>query len=241
MENNFAVDVKNLTKKFGKFLAVDNIELKIKKGEIYGFLGPNGAGKTTIIRMLCGILLPTNGEGKVIGFDIMKEPEEIKKSIGYVSQKFSLYDDLTVEENLKFYSKIYGVNSRERIEKILEDLDLKDKKNFPTKNLPAGFKQRLSLACAITHKPSILFLDEPTSSTDPVFRRNFWEIIYKIAKEKTTILLTTHYLDEAEFCERVCLIYKGEKIAEGKTTELKEKYKKNSLEEIFIYLVEKNL
>ena len=241
MENSFAIDVNNLTKRFGRFLAVGNIELKIKKGEIYGFLGPNGAGKTTTIRMLCGILLPTNGEGKVAGFDIMKEPEEIKKSIGYVSQKFSLYEDLKVEENIKFYSKIYGVNIKERLEKILETLDLKDKRAFLTKNLPAGFKQRLALACAITHKPSILFLDEPTSSTDPLFRRNFWEIIYKISEEGTTILLTTHYLDEAEFCERVCLIYKGKKIAEGKPTEIKERYSKNSLEEVFIHLTEENL
>ncbi len=224
MENNLIINVETLTKKFGNFIAVDNIELKIKKGEIFGLLGPNGAGKTTTMRMLCGLLLPTSANGYVNNFDIMKEPEKIKKTIGYVSQKFSLYEDLTLEENVNFFGGIYKVKGKERKEFVLQMLALEDKKNETVKLLSLGIKQRVALACAILHKPSILFLDEPTSGTDPNFKRSFWEIIYEMAKEGTTIILTTHYLDEALFCENLALIFKGKIIASGKPVELKEKY-----------------
>lgn len=241
MKNNLVINVKNLTKKFGKFIAVDSIELKIKEGEIFGILGPNGAGKTTTIRMLCGLLLPTSGEGTVNGFDIMKEPEEIKKSIGYVSQKFSLYDDLTLKENLNFYSGIYKVKDFEKKEKIIKALGLSNYKDKITGELPLGIKQRLALTCAIMHNPKILFLDEPTSGTDPVYRRSFWEIIYELSGKGTTIILTTHYLEEASFCQRICLFFKGKIISEGSPLYLKEKYGKNKLEEVFISALEENL
>lgn len=241
MENNFSVNVKNLTKKFGNFTAVDNIELKIKKGEIFGILGPNGAGKTTTIRMLCGLLIPSSGKGTVNNFDIIKEPEEIKKSIGYVCQKFSLYDDLSPLENLNFYAGIYKVKNLEKRDEILKYLDLFEYKDKTTRELPLGIKQRLALGCAIMHEPKILFLDEPTSGTDPIYRRSFWELIYDLSKNGTTIILTTHYLEEASFCERVCLFFKGKIILEGSPFFIKEKYKKNTLEEVFLSVLEENL
>jgi ABC-2 type transport system ATP-binding protein len=222
-----AVKVRGLTKKFKDFTAVDNIDLTIKKGEIFGFLGPNGAGKSTTIKMLCGLLLPTVGEGFVGGFDIMKESEEIKKNIGYMSQKFSLYDDLTVEENINFFSGIYGVaNSRkkERLEWVLEMAELQDRRKAVTKTLPGGFKQRLALGCAILHEPPIIFLDEPTSGVDPISRRNFWNLINEMSKAGITIFVTTHYMDEADYCNRLALIYRGRIIAEGTPNELKQKY-----------------
>ena len=223
----FAVKVRGLTKRFGDFVAVDNIDLTIKKGEIFGFLGPNGAGKSTTIKMLCGLLLPTGGNGSVGGFDIMKESEEIKKNIGYMSQKFSLYDDLTVEENINFFSGIYGVlknRRKERMEWVLEMANLKDRKSAITKTLPGGFKQRLALGCAILHEPPIIFLDEPTSGVDPISRRNFWNLINGMSKAGTTVFVTTHYMDEADYCNRLALIYRGKLIAEGTPNELKQKY-----------------
>lgn len=237
MENEFVINVKNLRKKFGSFKAVDGIELKIRKGEIFGILGPNGAGKTTTIRMLCGLLLPTSGEGAVNGFDIMRHPEEIKKTIGYVSQKFSLYEDLTLSENLNFYSGIYKVKEREIKNWVKKKLELEDYENKEVKELPLGIKQRLALGCAIMHKPKILFLDEPTSGTDPFYRRSFWEIIYMMSREGISVILTTHYLDEAEFCENISLIFKGKIIAGGRPSELKEKYKKKNLEDVFVHLI----
>lgn len=222
-----AVKVRGLTKRFGDFTAVDTVDLSIKKGEIFGFLGPNGAGKSTTIKMLCGLLLPTGGEGSVNGFDIMKESEEIKKNIGYMSQKFSLYDDLTVEENIHFFSGIYGVaNSRkkERLEWVLEMAGLQDKRKALTKTLPGGFKQRLALGCAILHEPPIIFLDEPTSGVDPISRRNFWNLINEMSKAGITIFVTTHYMDEADYCNRLALIYRGKIIAEGTPNEMKQKY-----------------
>ncbi len=222
-----AVKVRGLTKRFGDFTAVDTIDLSIKKGEIFGFLGPNGAGKSTTIKMLCGLLLPTGGEGSVGGFDIMKESEEIKKNIGYMSQKFSLYDDLTVEENIRFFSGIYGVaNSRkkERLKWVLEMAGLQDRIKAVTKTLPGGFKQRLALGCAILHEPPIIFLDEPTSGVDPISRRNFWNLINEMSKAGTTIFVTTHYMDEADYCNRLALIYRGKIIAEGTPNEMKQKY-----------------
>jgi len=227
IRSSIAVKVRGLTKRFGDFTAVDNIDLNIKKGEIFGFLGPNGAGKSTTIKMLCGLLLPTAGEGSVGGWDIMKESEEIKKNIGYMSQKFSLYDDLTVEENIHFFSGIYGVsNSRkkERLEWVLEMAELHDRRKAVTKTLPGGFKQRLALGCAILHEPPIIFLDEPTSGVDPLSRRNFWNLINEMSKAGITIFVTTHYMDEADYCNRLALIYRGGIIAEGTPNELKQKY-----------------
>jgi len=227
IRSTIALRVRGLTKKFGDFTAVDHIDLNIKKGEIFGFLGPNGAGKSTTMKMLCGLLLPSGGSGSVGGFDIMKESEEIKKNIGYMSQKFSLYDDLTIAENINFFSGIYGVDKnrkRARMEWVLEMAGLQDRRNALTKVLPGGFKQRLALGCAILHEPPMLFLDEPTSGVDPISRRNFWNLIYEMSNAGTTIFVTTHYMDEADYCNRLALIYRGRIIAEGTPNELKQKY-----------------
>ena len=230
-----AVRVEGLTRRFGDFTAVDNISLAIEKGEIFGFLGPNGAGKSTTIKMLCGLLQPSGGKGFVGGNDITTESEEIKKHIGYMSQKFSLYDDLTVEENINFFSGIYKVSrekKRGRMEWVLEMSGLKDRRNSVTKTLPGGFKQRLALGCAILHEPPILFLDEPTSGVDPISRRNFWDLIYEMARKGTTIFVTTHYMDEADYCDRLALIYRGRVIAEGTPGEMRRKYMKRDVLEI---------
>lgn len=232
---DIAVKIEGLIKKFGDFVAVDSISLAVKRGEVFGFLGPNGAGKSTTIKMLCGLLLPTSGNGFVAGYDIMKESEEIKKTIGYMSQKFSLYDDLTVEENISFFSGIYGVsNSRkkERMEWVLEMAGLKDRKDAITRTLPGGFKQRLALGCAVLHEPPIIFLDEPTSGVDPISRRNFWNLIYDMSKAGTTIFVTTHYMDEADYCDRLALIYRGKIIAEGTPYELRKEHMKQNVLEI---------
>ena len=223
----WAVEIKELVKSFGSFTAVDHISLKVKKGEIFGFLGPNGAGKSTTIRMLCAILMPTAGEGRVGGFDIYREPEKIKQNIGYMSQKFSLYEDLTVEENLDFYSGIYRLSKKtkaERKEWALEMASLKDRRNSLTQTLAGGWKQRLALGCAILHQPSILFLDEPTSGVDPLSRRHFWDLIYEMAMREVTVFVTTHYMDEAEYCDRLALIDEGKIIALGTPAEMKTHY-----------------
>jgi len=227
MRSTIAVKVRGLTKRFGDFVAVDSLDLTIRKGEIFGFLGPNGAGKSTTIKMLCGLLLPTKGEGSVGGFDIAKQAEEIKAGIGYMSQKFSLYDDLTVEENIHFFSGIYGVeqsSKKERLEWAVEMAGLKDRRKDLTRTLPGGFKQRLALGCAILHEPQIIFLDEPTSGVDPISRRNFWNLINEMSKAGVTVFVTTHYMDEADYCNRLALIYRGRIIAEGTPNELKQKY-----------------
>jgi ABC-2 type transport system ATP-binding protein len=233
--NNIAVIVKDLRRTFGEFVAVDNISLNVKKGEIFGFLGPNGAGKSTTIRMLCGLLMPTGGAGTVGGYDIIKQSEEIKKIIGYMSQRFSLYDDLTVEENITFFGGVYNVpkeKKNERKEWILEMAGLKDKRSAITKTLAGGFKQRLALGCAILHEPPILFLDEPTSGVDPVSRRNFWHLIGEMSEAGTTVFVTTHYMDEADYCDRLALIYRGKIIAEGTPNELRQKYMQRDVLEI---------
>jgi ABC-2 type transport system ATP-binding protein len=222
-----AVEVEDLAKTFGPFTAVDRINLSVKKGEIFGFLGPNGAGKSTTIRMLCGILTPSSGRGKVAGFDIYKETEKIKQSIGYMSQKFSLYEDLTIEENLDFYSGIYTISPkilRERKDWALQMAGLQDRRDSLTRNLAGGWKQRLALGCAILHEPSILFLDEPTSGVDPLSRRRFWDLIYEMAHRGVTIFVTTHYMDEAEYCDRLALINQGKIVALGTPAELKTEY-----------------
>lgn len=222
-----AIEVKNLTKKFGHFLAVDNISFTVEKGEIFGFLGANGAGKSTTIRMLCGLLSSTSGTAKVAGYDINTEDEKIKENIGYMSQKFSLYDDLTVEENIEFFGGIYKLKNKhlqDRKKWALETADLKGKENRLTKDLPGGWKQRLALSCALLHQPKIVFLDEPTGSVDPISRRNFWELINTLSEQHITIFVTTHYLDEAEYCNDIMLIHNGKIIAGGSPNELKTKY-----------------
>ena len=218
------VEVEDLVKRFGDFVAVDHIRFQVERGEIFGFLGPNGAGKSTTIRMLCGLLMPTSGKGRVAGFDLMEEPEKIKAAIGYMSQKFSLYDDLTVLENLRFFGGIYGLSGsfqREREEQVLERVGLRDLRDRITRTLAVGWKQRLALGCSILHEPSILFLDEPTSGVDPISRRNFWVLIQEMAERGVTIFVTTHYMDEAEYCSRLALIYQGKMIALGTPSELK--------------------
>jgi ABC-2 type transport system ATP-binding protein len=226
MDASEAVHVENLRRNFGAFTAVDGIDLRVSKGEIFGFLGPNGAGKSTTIRMLCGLLMPTGGKGTVAGFDIVRQPEEIKKRIGYMSQKFSLYEDLTVSQNIDFFTGIYGVSKEKRKARkdwVLEMAGLEDRKDSLTKALAGGFKQRLALGCAILHEPPILFLDEPTSGVDPLSRRNFWSLIYSMSRSGVTVFVTTHYMDEAEYCDRLALIYKGKIVAEGRPADLKER------------------
>ena len=217
-KNGLAIQVMGLTKKFGDFIAVNNISFEVPRGEIFGFLGPNGAGKTTTIRMLLGLLTPTSGSAKVIGYDVVKESEALRKRIGYMSQKFSLYNDLTVEENLNFYGGVYGVRGRklrERKKYILEMAGLIRRERELTKNLSGGWKQRLALGVAIIHEPEVLFLDEPTAGVDPISRRAFWELIYELAEEGTTILVTTHYMDEAEHCQNLVFIQRGNLVAKG--------------------------
>ena len=222
----FSVEVDDLVKSFGSFVAVDHIHVQVEQGEIFGFLGPNGAGKSTTIRMLCGLLLPTSGRGRVAGFDLVKEPEKIKQAIGYMSQKFSLYDDLTVIENLHFFGGIYGLSGssqREREDQVLERVGLTELRERITRELAVGWKQRLALGCSILHHPSILFLDEPTSGVDPISRRNFWGLIQQMGERGVTTFVTTHYMDEAEYCGRLALIYSGKIIATGSPSELKTK------------------
>ena len=212
------VYVKDLKKKFGRFTAVDGISFSVKTGEIFGFLGPNGAGKSTTIRMLCGIITPTSGEGRVAGYDIFTEHEEVKHSIGYMSQKFSLYEDMTPFENIRFYLGIYSVPTdmwNERIEWALDMTRLKDVSDRLTRELPTGWRQRLALGCALIHKPEILFLDEPTSGVDPITRRHFWEFIKHLTLEGITVFVTTHYMDEARNCGRIAMINEGKIVASG--------------------------
>jgi len=219
-----AVHIENLVKRFGDFVAVDNVSIDVAQGEIFGFLGPNGAGKSTTIRILCGLLAPTSGQATVGGCDVATQPEEIKKNIGYMSQKFSLYDDLTVEENIEFFGGVYGVppeRLRARRDYVLKMAGLEDKRTTMTRLLSGGWKQRLALGCAILHEPPILFLDEPTSGVDPIARRNFWHLIYELSTAGHTVFVTTHYMDEAEYCHRVALMYDGRVIALGSPAELK--------------------
>ena len=219
-----AVSLHQLTKRFGDFTAVSGVTLEVARGEIFGFLGPNGAGKSTTIRMLCGILPPSAGSGSVAGYDIATQSEQIKKQIGYMSQKFSLYEDLSVEENIDFYSGIYRIpaeKKRQRKEWVIEMAGLSEQRRIRTATLSGGWKQRLALGCAILHEPPILFLDEPTSGVDPISRRSFWELIYRMAGEGVTVFVTTHYMEEAECCDRLGFIFGGELIALGTPAELK--------------------
>ena len=230
-----AIEVKNLTKVFGKFTAVDNINFNVKQGEIFGFLGANGAGKSTTIRMLIGILEPTSGDALVSGYSIKNQSDLVKKNIGYMSQKFSLYNDLTVVENIRFFAGIYGLDGKkyeERKKWVLRVADLENMENVITGSLPGGIKQRLALGTAVIHEPKIVFLDEPTSGVDPISRRNFWDLINELSEGGTTVLVTTHYLDEAEFCNDIILINAGKLIAQGNSKELKTSYIKNPILEI---------
>ncbi len=234
--NTFSVRVENLTKTFGDFTAVDNINFEVKKGEIFGFLGPNGAGKSTTIKILCGLLKPTSGSAIVGGYDVAKDAYQIKNNIGYMSQKFSLYDDLTVDENLNFFGGIYNLTDDQlAIQKkwILRMADLEDRQKNNTRDLAVGWKQRLALGCAILHKPEIIFLDEPTAGVDPVSRRKFWNLIYNLAEEGITVFVTTHYLDEAEYCNRIGLIFNGKIKAIGSPPDLKENLKQYSIYEVY--------
>ncbi len=219
-----AVSIDNLERRFGDFVAVDKVSLDVKRGEIFGFLGPNGAGKSTTIRMLTGLLAPTSGSGTVAGFDVVTEAESIKAHIGYMSQKFSLYDELTVEENIDFYSGIYRLPAAKKSERkawVLKMAGLERHRSTRTAFLSGGWKQRLALGCAILHEPAIVFLDEPTSGVDPLSRRAFWDLIYSLSEQGVTVFVTTHYMEEAEYCDRLGLIYRGELIALGTPGELK--------------------
>ena len=223
LSSSDSISVTNLEKRFGDFIAVNKISFSVKKGEIFGFLGANGSGKSTTIRMLCGIITPTSGGGIVAGHDIVAAPEDVKQSIGYMSQKFSLYEDLTAFENLRFYLGVYSVDQtlwNERIDWVLKMTRLEEARNRLTKELPPGWRQRLALGCSLLHKPDVLFLDEPTSGVDPVTRRHFWNFIAQIAREGITVFVTTHYMDEAQFCERIVMINAGSIVASGTPKEI---------------------
>jgi len=230
-----SIEVKNLTKKFGKFVSVDSISFDVKEGEVFGFLGANGAGKSTTIKMLCGILEATSGDATVAGYSINTQSDLVKMNIGYMSQKFSLYNDLTVNENINFFGGVYGLSNqklKERKAWVLQIAGLEGKENFMTKNLSGGYKQRLALGCAVIHEPKIVFLDEPTGGVDPISRRSFWDLINWLSKNGVTVFVTTHYLDEAEFCNRIMMIDAGKIIAGGTPQELKEKYLDKAIFEI---------
>ncbi|KXK41132.1 MAG: multidrug ABC transporter ATPase [Chlorobi bacterium OLB5] len=227
-----SIEVKNLTKKFGKFTSVDDISFDVKQGEVFGFLGANGAGKSTTIKMLCAILEPTSGNATVGGYSIINEPDKVKMNIGYMSQKFSLYSDLTVEENINFFSSIYGLEGNklnERKNWVLKTAGLENRRDSLTGTLSTGFKQRLALGCAVIHEPKIVFLDEPTGGVDPISRKNFWDLINELSNKGITVFVTTHYLDEAEFCNRIMMIDAGKIIAGGSPGELKLKYLSNPI------------
>ena len=244
--NDFAVIAENLERRFGSFVAVDRVSFQVSRGEVFGFLGPNGAGKSTTIRMLCGILAPSGGAATVAGFDVHTQPELVKTQIGYMSQKFSLYQDLTVEENIDFYGGIYRIpveTRRRRKEWVIEMSGLADHRRSLTATLSGGWKQRLALGCAILHEPPVVFLDEPTSGVDPISRRRFWDMIYDLAGRGVTVFVTTHYMDEAEYCNRLGLIYRGGLIALGTPHELKSELARPdgslpSLEEVFVERIE---
>lgn len=242
MGEEFVIQTRGLTKKFGNFYAVDNISFDVRKGEIFGFLGANGAGKTTAIRMLCGLSLPSSGKATVAGFDVYRENEKIKRSIGYMSQKFSLYDDLTVRENIKFYAGIYGMSHRyirENTEKLAQRLHLEGEMDKKVVSLPLGWKQKLAFSVAIFHRPSIVFLDEPTGGVDPITRREFWELIYEASEQGITNFVTTHYMDEAEYCDRVSIMVDGKIEAYDTPHQLKRNLNAGNMNEVFLQLARK--
>lgn len=231
------IEAEALTKRFGSFTAVDAISFDVKRGEIFGFLGANGAGKTTAMKMLSGLLSPTSGKAHVAGYDVFRQPDKIKESIGYMSQRFSLYDDLTVKENIRFYGGIYGLGRKEAIEKadrLIQRLGLTEVQKTLLRDLPLGWKQKLALSVAVLHEPRIVFLDEPTGGVDPVTRRQFWEMIYEAAHEGITVFVTTHYMDEAEYCDRISMMVDGRIEALDTPEGLKKKYNAGSMNEVFI-------
>ncbi len=238
------IEVENLTKIYGQFYANDHLNFSVKKGEIFGFLGANGAGKTTAIRILCGLSKPSGGKITVAGFNVYNQTEQIKRNIGYMSQKFSLYDDLTVKENIEFYGGIYGLNNktlRQKTSDLLQKLDLTDKQNFLIKDIPLGWKQRLAFSIAIIHDPQIVFLDEPTGGVDPITRRHFWDLIYEAAFSGITIFVTTHYMDEAEYCDRVSIMVDGKIIALDSPDNLKNTYQVDTMNEVFLKLARQKI
>jgi len=237
-----AISVQNLTKRFGTFTAVDRISFEVDKGEIFGFLGANGAGKTTAMRMLCGLSFPTSGKALVAGYDLYKDAEKIKQNIGYMSQKFSLYEDLTIRENIRFYGGIYGLTNSEiktKTEQLVITLKLDDKVNVLVKSLPLGWKQKLAFSVAMIHEPKIVFLDEPTGGVDPITRREFWTLIFEAAHRGTTVFVTTHYMDEAEYCNRVSIMVDGQIEALDTPEGLKKKYNAKEMGEVFLQLARK--
>jgi ABC-2 type transport system ATP-binding protein len=239
MSSENAISVKDLTKRFGDFTAVNAITFDVAQGEIFGFLGANGAGKTTAMRMLCGLSNPTSGQANVAGFDLFKDPEKIKKSIGYMSQKFSLYEDLTTRENIRFYGGIYGLTDqqiKEKTERLIQTLGLQDKIDALVKSLPLGWKQKVSFSASMIHDPKIVFLDEPTGGVDPITRREFWTLIYEAANRGTTVFVTTHYMDEAEYCNRVSIMVDGRIDALGTPTELKQQFGSADMGDVFLQL-----
>lgn len=237
--NDAAISTRDLTRRFGDFTAVDHVSFEVKRGEIFGFLGANGAGKTTAIRMLTGLLVPTSGEAEVAGLDVYSQAEQVKKQIGYMSQRFSLYEDLTVRENIRLYGGIYGLSDdeiRNKSGQLLQSLEMEEMKNSMIGSLPLGWKQKLAFSVALLHDPKIIFLDEPTSGVDPITRRQFWEQIYKVSEEGTTVFVTTHYMDEAEYCNRISIMVDGRIHALDTPKELKRQYESESIEEVFVQL-----
>jgi ABC-2 type transport system ATP-binding protein len=237
-----AIAAHNLTKRFGSFTAVDSISFEVDKGEIFGFLGANGAGKTTAMRMLCGLLIPTSGAGQVAGHDIYKNPEQVKANIGYMSQKFALYEDLKVWENLRLYGGIYGVPAEEidgKIDILLKRLGFEEEKNTMVRSLPLGWKQKLAFSAAIFHEPQIVFLDEPTGGVDPAARRQFWELIYDASDRGITVFVTTHYMDEAEYCDRVSIMVDGRIEVLDSPAQMKKTFQADTMDEVFQQLARK--
>ncbi len=236
MNEEIVISVNDLTKKFGNFTAVDHISFDVRRGEIFGFLGANGAGKTTAMRMLCGLSFPTSGTGSVAGYDINTQAEEIKRHIGYMSQKFSLYEELTVWENLNLFATIYGMSPksiREKTDAVFKTLGMEDMRNEMVKSIPLGWKQRLAFTAATLHTPEVVFLDEPTGGVDPYTRRKFWELIYRASSQGMTVFVTTHYLDEAEYCNRICIMVDGQIKALDSPAELKRQYSAGTMDEVF--------
>jgi ABC-2 type transport system ATP-binding protein len=236
----YSIEVENLTKKFGHFTAVNHITFQVKKGEIFGFLGANGAGKTTAMKMMCGLLQPTSGKATIAGYNLKSEAKMIKRNIGYMSQRFSLYNDLTVYENMQLFGTVYGIPRKElntRIFNSLEELQMTEKAKSLVNAIPLGWKQRLAFATAMLHRPQIVFLDEPTSGVDPIVRREFWNLIYKTASQGVTIFVTTHYMDEAEYCNRISIMSEGELKLVGTPHELKNKMEVDSIEDVFVKFV----
>jgi len=242
MTNKAVIQVENMVKKFGNFTANDNLNFEVYEGEIFGFLGANGAGKTTALRILCGLSLPTRGKISVAGYDVYRHREKIKKNIGYMSQKFSLYEDLKVYENIRYYAGIYGLSRgyiKERTDQLLDKLGLEHVRNKLIQDLPLGWKQKLAFSVAVFHNPSIVFLDEPTGGVDPITRRQFWNLIYDASEDGITVFVTTHYMDEAEYCDRVSIMDLGKIEAIGSPDELKNNYQASNMDEVFLKIARK--